>query len=181
MPKMYVSAVSTRFSRGMSTPAILAMRQILLALECRYLKERLTVCWCLRACPGQTATQTSVERGAWALRRTLNTCTRAASLCLALPLLMLGVLAADDHHDALAPDDLAVLAARLDRRSDFHRDAPHMSCPVLPAMPHVFAASSAETRRSSKRGGRRGRSDTHVGGIGRPAGVGEDGSRGPSA
>src|SRR5512137_1178366 len=62
---MYVRATSTRFSRGMSTPAIRAIAS-------------------------------------------------------ALPLLVLGVLA-DDHHGAMAPDDLAVVAPRLDGRSDLHR------------------------------------------------------------
>ena len=33
---------------------------------------------------------------------------------------MLRVFAADDHHDAIAPNDLAAVAARLHRRSNFH-------------------------------------------------------------
>ena len=39
---------------------------------------------------------------------------------LPLPLLVLGV-AADDHHGAVATDDLAVVAARLDGSSDLQR------------------------------------------------------------
>src|SRR5262245_479341 len=66
IPKMYVRATSTRFSRGMSTPAILAIAR------------------------------------------------------LPLPLLVLGVRA-DDHDRAVAADDLAVVAAGLDGRSDFQR------------------------------------------------------------
>src|SRR3954453_18657565 len=62
---MYVRDTSTRFSRGMSIPAIRAIAS-------------------------------------------------------ALPLLVLGVLA-DDHHGAVAPDDLAVVAPRLDGRSDLHQ------------------------------------------------------------
>src|SRR3954470_6328830 len=62
---MYVRETSTRFSRGMSIPAIRAIAS-------------------------------------------------------ALPLLVLGVLA-DDHHGAVAPDDLAVVAPRLDGCSDLHR------------------------------------------------------------
>src|SRR5215510_7384495 len=45
---------------------------------------------------------------------------RAISLPLALPLLVLGVVRADHAHDALAPDDLALVANLLDRRSDLH-------------------------------------------------------------
>src|SRR6187200_422368 len=62
---MYVRAISTRFSRGMSMPAIRAIAS-------------------------------------------------------ALPLLVLGVFA-NDHHGAMAPDDLAVVAPRLDGCSDLHR------------------------------------------------------------
>jgi hypothetical protein len=40
---------------------------------------------------------------------------------LALLLLMLGILA-DDHHAALALDDLALLANGFYRRPDFHRN-----------------------------------------------------------
>src|SRR5690348_2368038 len=64
IPKMYVRATSTRFSRGMSTPAMRAIVR------------------------------------------------------LPLPLLVLRVRA-DDHHGAVAPDDLAVVAARLDGSPDF--------------------------------------------------------------
>src|SRR5262249_23312177 len=39
---------------------------------------------------------------------------------LALPLLVLGVVRADHAHDALAPDDLALVTNLLDRRSHFH-------------------------------------------------------------
>src|SRR2546427_12542406 len=65
-------ATSTRFSRGMSTPAIRAMTS-------------------------------------------------------ALPLLVLGV-GADDHHGAVTADDLAVVAACLDRGSDFQRFLGVVSC-----------------------------------------------------
>ena len=43
-----------------------------------------------------------------------------AHIPLSLPLLMFWILAANDHHHTLAADDLAVLTARLDRRSYFH-------------------------------------------------------------
>jgi hypothetical protein len=46
--------------------------------------------------------------------------TPAMRAKLALHLLVLGVLAADDPDHAVAPDDLAVLAHLLDRSSDFH-------------------------------------------------------------
>src|SRR3990172_4171547 len=42
------------------------------------------------------------------------------AIASALPLLVLGIRA-DDHHGAVAPDDLAVVAPRLDGRSDLHR------------------------------------------------------------
>src|SRR3989304_915887 len=42
------------------------------------------------------------------------------AIASALPLLVLGI-DADDHHGAVAPDDLAVVATRLDGRSDLHR------------------------------------------------------------
>ena len=51
-----------------------------------------------------------------------DTCHRSA-----LPLLVLRV-GADDHHGAVAPDDLAVVAARLDGSSDFQRDPRSCLC-----------------------------------------------------
>jgi len=41
-------------------------------------------------------------------------------LFLALSLLMVGVFAADHHNFAVPFDDLALVAHRFDRRSDFH-------------------------------------------------------------
>src|SRR5438067_1151946 len=60
--------------------------------------------------------------------------SRHAPSPLALPLLVPRVLAYDPHH-ALALDDLAVLAARLDRRSHLHHSSPRSSfrAPALPA------------------------------------------------
>ena len=46
--------------------------------------------------------------------------TRRFGHRLPLPLLVLGI-GADDHHGAVATDDLAVVAARLDGSSDFQR------------------------------------------------------------
>ena len=46
---------------------------------------------------------------------------------LPLPLLVLGI-GADDHHGAVATDDLAVVAARLDGGSDFQRILDRVSC-----------------------------------------------------
>jgi hypothetical protein len=48
-------------------------------------------------------------------------------LSLALTLFVLGVLLADDPHDALAPDYLAVLAQLFDGRSDFHDETSKMA------------------------------------------------------
>src|SRR4029079_13867757 len=51
---------------------------------------------------------------------------------LPLPLLVLGV-GADDHHGAVATDDLAVVAARLDGGSDFQRILDSCLCVVCRA------------------------------------------------
>src|SRR5690242_4538215 len=87
---MYVRATSTRFSRGMSTPAIRAIAS-------------------------------------------------------ALPLLVLGVLA-NDHHGAMAPDDLAVVATRLDGRSDLHGFLDYFSRYVMRPRVRSYGDSSTRTR-----------------------------------
>src|SRR5512143_2132526 len=88
---MYVRATSTRFSRGMSTPAMRAIAS-------------------------------------------------------ALPLLVLGV-GADHHHGAVAPDDLAVVATRLDGRSDLHQFLDrYLSRYVIRPRVRSYGESSTRTR-----------------------------------
>jgi len=43
---------------------------------------------------------------------------------LSLPLLVLGILATDHHHDAVTADHLAMLAARLHRCTHLHDSPP---------------------------------------------------------
>src|SRR5262249_29147388 len=52
--------------------------------------------------------------------------------------LLVAWVGADDPHDALAPDDLALLAPRLDRRTNFHaRDSPLLEPVRDPALREI--------------------------------------------
>src|SRR3954447_6299387 len=67
------------------------------------------------------------------------------AIASALPLLVLGVLA-DDHHGAVAPDDLAVVAPRLDGRSDLHRFLDYFKRYVIRPRVRSYGDSSTRTR-----------------------------------
>src|SRR3712207_388927 len=96
---MYRSDTSIRLSRGMSTPAI-------------------------RAIARSARRQWAIGKGQWggvATRLPIAACP----LPLSLPLLVPRVLADDPDH-AVAADHLALLAARFNRRLNFH-DTPAIS------------------------------------------------------
>src|SRR5690606_18991007 len=129
---MYVRATSTRLSRGMSTPAIRAMAASPsgvvrrcgasagarasepevspLAGSGRFLAVLLDLLSCglprLAACPGPRGPRRQGCEG-----------QKWPSLS-ALTLLVARVALADDHHAAVATDDLAVVADGLDARVD---------------------------------------------------------------
>src|SRR6185436_17911446 len=67
------------------------------------------------------------------------------AIASALPLLVLGVRA-DDHHGAVAPDDLAVVAPRLDGRSDLHGFLDYFSRYVMRPRVRSYGDSSTRTR-----------------------------------
>src|SRR5215470_2388441 len=92
---MYVTAISPRFSLGRSTPATRAISLLALVRA--------------RALPAQFCSGGRHRRGP----------RRPPPNSLPLSLLVPRVLA-DDPRDPLPLDDLAVLAAYLDRRPNFH-------------------------------------------------------------
>src|SRR4051794_27866794 len=108
---MQVSAISSRFSRGRSTPARRAM--------CGLLPF---------ACGGRCAARSppALEgprppTGGDRLDPEVSAAVRAGCvLVLALPLLVTSGGGADDHHAAVATDDAALVADRLDARLDLH-------------------------------------------------------------
>src|SRR5579859_336133 len=91
MPKMYVSEISTRLSRGMSTPAILAIFSSSVAAH-KFLYRR---AFCRSSC-------------------------RDPSRRLALLLFMFWIFTTDNHDHAIAPDHFAMLAAWFHRCAYFH-------------------------------------------------------------
>src|SRR5262249_28204545 len=120
---MYVSAISTRFSRGMSTPAILAMRQILLASRFSLLasdSSLATACLCVDPPVASPPPVRTPDRQVPRPLRAKGLGNTGFLVALPLALLVLGIFATDHHHDPLATDHLAVLATRLYRRSHFH-------------------------------------------------------------
>src|SRR5262245_3056761 len=91
---MYVTATSPRFSRGRSTPATLAIVRLRSSFERRLCRRN----------------------PSWGRhRRGPSRPPPTLSLTLLVPRVF-----ADDAGDALPLDDLAVLAPRLHRRSNFH-------------------------------------------------------------
>src|SRR5713226_8682529 len=94
MPKMYVSEISTRLSRGMSTPAILAIFSSSLAAP--------------KPPPGP-------RTGGDKPSPYSDPCG-----CLALPLFMLWIFTTDNHDHAIAPDHFTVFAAWFHRCAYFH-------------------------------------------------------------
>src|SRR4026208_1465809 len=103
---MYVSATSTRLSRGMSTPA----RRAMVASPGSVVEV-----WCVA---GARASNPRCHRPEPGLGDALGLLGCACRLALAL--LVARVRLADDHDAAVAADHLAVIADRLDAGIDLH-------------------------------------------------------------
>src|SRR5215218_1246842 len=114
---MYVSATSTRLSRGMSTPARRAIW--LLQLMSEGVRQR--------RCPGLLPEVSIAEATSGAAVFSIQLwCAvpepvegSGTEVRLALALLVARVLT-DDHHAAVATDDLALVADALDAGVDLH-------------------------------------------------------------
>src|SRR5713101_5310386 len=103
---MYVSEISTRLSRGMSTPAILAIFSSNFSSN-REVHQRATtrVPTPLYSTPAPTGVQ----------------CLRGTGRpCLTLSLFMLWIFTTDNHYDTIAADYLAVFTTRFYRCAYFH-------------------------------------------------------------
>src|SRR6478735_2252886 len=129
---MYVSATSTRLSRGMSTPARRAM-----------LASPGDVWRCgahpVPGPPTRGVPRVPIEERSAGSGRANYVFSCGTASCLALALLVARVALADDHDAAVATDHLAVVADRLDARVDLHDVAffslssctPRMRWPLL--------------------------------------------------
>src|SRR5690554_1061634 len=122
---MYVSATSTRLSRGMSTPAKRAMMASPQLMSGGLRQYRFTG---LQPMVSISLGETSGAAFLCFLYSVVHslpelvegTLRRTQRPVLALTLLVARVGLADDHDDAVATNHLAVLADRLDARVDLH-------------------------------------------------------------